>query len=175
MNVAESVAVHRRRRRDPRPLDRVPPGEGARVARRRLGRRRPRSRQGSPWRRCFGNRLRRRSQQLLPARDERADAGVCRGVGVRPGGIRIQPGRLYRARGGGARGRPVGNICPAGADRVPLGADPGRGRGRRAHERALPRLARAGRDDVPARAPGRLRLQHGLGRGGSRASAARSG
>ena len=35
----------------------------------------------------------------------------------------------------------------------------GRGRGRRAHEGPLPRLAREGRDGLPARAPGRVRVQ----------------
>ena len=41
---------------------------------------------------------------------------------------------------------------------------PRRGRGRRAHEGALPRLARAGRHGLPPRAPGRLRVQPRVGR-----------
>ena len=53
------------------------------------------------------------------------------------------------------------------ADRLRLGAPPRRGRGRRAHEGALPGLARQGRHRLPARAPGRLRVQHGGGRGTS--------
>ena len=47
----------------------------------------------------------------------------------------------------------------SGADRLPLRADHRRGRGRRAHEGALPRLAREGRHGLSARAPGRLRVQ----------------
>ena len=55
------------------------------------------------------------------------------------------------------------DLRAAGADRLPLRADHRRGRGRRAHEGALPRLARARRDRLPARAPGRLRVQRRVG------------
>ena len=55
-----------------------------------------------------------------------------------------------------------GDVRAPGADRLPLGADRRRGRGGRAHEGALPRLARARRDRVPARAPGRVRVQPGV-------------
>ena len=48
---------------------------------------------------------------------------------------------------------------------------PRRGRGRRAHEGALPRLACAGRDRLPARAPGRVRVQPRVGARGSPTSA----
>ena len=59
----------------------------------------------------------------------------------------------------GAGGGPRRGLRAPAADRLPLRADRRRGRGRRAHEGALPRLARAGRDRLPARAPGRLRVQ----------------
>ena len=59
--------------------------------------------------------------------------------------------------------RSRGRVRAPPANRLPLRAHPGRGRGRRAHEGALPGLARAGRHRLPARAPGRLRLQHRVG------------
>ena len=138
-------SVRRRRSRNPRALDRVPPREGAARARPRLRLGHRRARQGASGRRRVGHRVRRRPQQLLPAGDERADAGVRRGLGVRPRGVCVQRGRLHRARGVGAGSRPGRDVLASGADRLPLRADRRRGRGRRAHEGALPRLARAGR------------------------------
>ena len=117
-----------------------------------------------PGRGRDGDRLRRRPQQLLPARDERADAGVRRGVGVRPRGVPLQRRRLHRPRAAGAGERPHRRLRAPPADRLPLRPLPRRGRGRRAHEGALPRLAREGRHRVPARAPGRLRVQPRVGR-----------
>ena len=130
------------RRRDPRPLDGLPPGQGAAHPRHRLGQRHPRRRQDRPGRRRVRHRLRRRPQQLLPARDVRADAGLRRGLGVRSRGLRLQPGRLHRARPRAAGRRPDGGLRAPPAHRLRLRADPRRGRGRRAHEGALPRLAR---------------------------------
>ena len=69
-------------------------------------------------------------------------------------------GSGYVALGDGAQEEDLdrGLRAPA-ADRLRLRADHRRGRGGRAHARALPRLARAGPERVPARAPGRLRVQ----------------
>ena len=160
----KSSPLRRRRRRHPRPLHRLPPGEGALRARSRLrgGRRRPR--EVAAGRRSLRNRLRGRPQQLLPAGDERAHAGLRRGLGVRPGRLRVQRGRLHRARPAGAGAGPRGDVRAPGADRVPLDLHHRRGRGRPPHEGALPRLARAGRHRLPARVPGRLRVQPGLRR-----------
>ena len=59
----------------------------------------------------------------------------------------------------GAGARPHRDVRAPGADRVPLGAIAGEAEVD-AHMKALfPRLARAGCDDLPARAPGRLRVQ----------------
>ena len=137
----------------------------------RLGQRHPRRRQDRTRRRRVGHRLRRRPQQLLPARDVRADAGLRRGLGVRSGGLRLQPGRLHRARPGAPGVGPHGGLRAPPAHRLRLRADPRRGRGRRAHEGALPRLAREERDRLPAREAGRLRVQPRLGRRASSASA----
>ena len=131
----------------------------------RLRRGRDRAREVRARRGRDGDRLRRRPQQLLPARDERADAGVRRGVGVRPRGVPLQRRRLHRTRAAGAGERPHRRLRAPPADRLSLRPVPRRGRGRRAHEGALPRLARAGRHRVPARAPGRLRVQPRVGRG----------
>ena len=128
-------------------------------------RRRRRRRQGDARRRRHRDRLRRRPQQLLPAGDERADAGVRRGLGVRPGGVPLQRRRLHRARPAGAGARPRRRLRAPGADRLPLGAHRRRGGGRRPHEGPLSRLARQGRHRLPARAPGRVRLQPRVGRG----------
>ncbi len=111
-----------------------------------------------------GHRLRCRAQQLLPARHERADAGLRGGVGVRSRGLPLQRRRLHRARPRRAGARPRRRRRAAGADRLPLGADRRRGGRRRPHEAPLPRLARQGRHRLPARAPGRLRLQPRVGR-----------
>ena len=119
----------------------------------------------TPGRGRDGHRLRRRPQQLLPARDERADAGVRRGLGVGSRGLPLQPRRLHRARRRGAGARPHRGPRAPRADRLPLRADHRRARGRRPHEGALPRLARAGRHRLPARAPGRLRVQPRVRRG----------
>ena len=81
-----------------------------------------------------------------------------------PGGVRIQPRRLHRARRGSTGVGSHGDLRAPGTDRLPLRAHPRRGGGRRAHEGSLPRLAREGRHRVPPRAPGRVRLQHGLRR-----------
>ena len=60
----------------------------------------------------------------------------------------------------------ISPLCPsATADRLPLRPLSRRGRGRRVHEGAFPGLAREGRDRVSPRAPGRLRVQHGVGAG----------
>ena len=61
------------------------------------------------------------------------------------------------------------------ADRLRLDLSCGRGRGRRAHEGAVPRLARQGRHRLPARAPGRLRLQPRLRARACRPSAESTG
>ena len=118
-----------------------------------------------PGCRRIGHRLRRRPQQLLPARDVRADAGVRRGLGVGSRGLRVQPGRLHRARPGAPGVGPHAGLRAAPADRLPVRAHPRRGRGRRAHEGALPRLACEERDGLPARAAGRVRVQPRLGAG----------
>ena len=76
--------------------------------------------------------------------------------------------RLHRARPAGAGERPHCRLRAAPADRLPLRPLSRRGGGRRSHEGALPRLARAGRDRLPARAPGRVRVQPRVGRRGSR-------
>ena len=135
-----------------------------RVARGRLGRRRPRPREVARRRRRLGHRVRRRAQQLLPAGDERAHAGLCRGVGVRSRRVPLQRRRLHRARRAGAGAGPRRDVRAPAADRLPLRADRGRGGGRRAHEGSLPGLARAGRDHLPPRAPGRIRVQPRVGR-----------
>ena len=121
-----------------------------------------------PGRGSVRDRLRRRPEQLLPAGDERAHAGVRRGVGVGSRCVRLQPGRLHRARRLGPGGGPDRDVRAAGAHRLRLRADPRRGRGRRAHEGALPRLARPGRHGLPAREAGRVRVQPRLGRGACR-------
>ena len=110
-----------------------------------------------------GHRVRSRPQQLLPAGDERAHAGVRRGLGVRSSGVPLQLGRVHRARRPGAGVGSRGHVRATGADRLSLRAHHRRGRRRRAHEGALPRLARAGRHDLPPRAPGRLRVQRRVG------------
>ena len=164
----ESASFHslpRHRSRHPRPLDGLPPGEGAAHAWSRLGQRHPRRRQDRSRCRRIGHRLRRRPQQLLPARDVRADAGVRRGVGVGSRGLRVQPGRLHRPRPGAPGVGPHAGLRAAPADRLPVRAHPRRGRGRRPHEGALPRLARKERDGLPARAAGRVRVQPRLGAG----------
>ena len=117
-----------------------------RSARSGIGRGRRRPRQVEAGRRRVRDRVRRRPQQLLPAGDERAHAGLRGGLGIGPGGLPLQLGRLHRARCAGAGVRSRGDLRAPGADRLPLGADHGRGRGRRAHEGALPGLARPGRD-----------------------------
>ncbi len=85
-------------------------------------------------------------------------------------------GRLHRARARGAGVGPRSDLRAPGADRLPLEAHR---RARREvdalHEGALPGLARQGRDGLPARAPGRLCLQQGLGPGPRSASARREG
>ena len=53
-----------------------------------------------------GHRLRRRAQQLLPAGNVRADGRQRRGLGVRPGRVPLQLGRLHGARAGGPGVRP---------------------------------------------------------------------
>ena len=110
-------------------------------------------------RRRVRDRLRRRAQQLLPARDERADGRVRGDLGVRPGGVPLPRLGLHRARPGGAGARPRRGARAPPADRLRLGADHRRGGGRRAHARAVSRLARRGPDRLPARAPRRLRVQ----------------
>jgi glycine/D-amino acid oxidase-like deaminating enzyme len=65
----------------------------------------------------------------------------------------------YIALGARCRSRPDRDLRAAGADRATAPSSSRRGRGRRAHEGALPRLAGAGRHGLPARAPGRLRVQ----------------
>src|SRR5207253_1374327 len=67
------LQVRRRRCGHPRPLDRLPPRGGASEPRPRLRPRRGRAREARARRRSVGDRVRRRPQQLLPARDERAD------------------------------------------------------------------------------------------------------
>ena len=60
-----------------------------------------------------------------------------------PGGVPLQLGRLHRAGRAGAGVGSHRDVRAPGADRLPLRARHGRGRGRRAHEGALPGLARA--------------------------------
>ena len=122
------------------------------------------SRRRRPGAGATGHRLRRRPQQLLPARDERADAGLRRGVGVRSRGVPLQRGRLHRARRRRCR-RATSPPTFERQERIGYRSelDRRRGRGRRAHEGALPRLAREGRHRLPPRAPGRLRLQRRVG------------
>ena len=64
----------------------------------RIGRRHRRAREVGARRGGLGDRVRRRPEQLLPAGDGRAHAGVRRGLGVRPGRVSLQPGRLHGAR-----------------------------------------------------------------------------
>ncbi len=80
-----------------------------------------------------------------------------------PDGVPLQRRRLHRARRAGAGGRSRGHVRASGADRVPVGAHHGCGRGRRAHEGPVPRLARTGRHRLPPRAPGWLRVQRRVG------------
>ena len=69
-------------------------------------------------------------------------------------------GSGYVALGGRlAGGGPHDGARAPAADRLPVGADPRRGRGQRPHARAVRRLARARAQRLPARARGRLRLQ----------------
>ena len=113
-------------------------------------------------RRRVGDRLRGRPQQLLPAGDVRADGGLRRGVGVGSGGAPLPRQRLHRARSAGAGERPGRGLRAPAADRLPVRAVRGRRGGRRAHARAVPRLARARPDRLPARARRRVRLQPGV-------------
>ena len=110
----------------------------------RLGRRHRRPRQGEPGDRCDRDRLRRRPQQLLPAGDERAHAGVRRGVGVRSRGVPLQRRSATSRSAPRCRSPTSSAVRAAGADRLPVGADRRRGRGRRPHEAPLPGLARQG-------------------------------
>ena len=159
MSIPETAPVRRRRGRHPRALHGLPPREGATRSRCRLGRRHRRPRQVEAGRRGIRHRLRRRPQQLLPAGDERAHAGLRRGLGVGSRGVPLQLGRLHRT---GRAGPGVGShrdVRAPGAHRLPLRAHHRRGRGRRAYEGALPGLARARGDDLPSRASGRVRVQ----------------
>ena len=156
------VRLRRHRRRHPRPLDRLPPRARARGPWPRRGLRHRRPRQALPRRRRVRHRVRRGAQQLLPAGDERADGRERRGVGVRPGRVRLQLRRLHRARRAGAGVRPHRGLRAPAAHRVRVRADPRRGRGRRAHEGDVPRLAGQGRHRLPARAQGRVRVQRRL-------------
>ena len=157
-----SVLVDRGGR--PRPLDRL--------ASRSQGHRRARRRQDRSGRRRVRHRLRRRPQQLLPAGHGRADGRVRGDLGVRPRGVPLPRLGLHRARPGRAGARPRRGPRAPPAHRLRLRADHGRGRRRRAHARAVPRLARQGPHGLPARAPRRLRVQQGVdarpGRQGAR-------
>ena len=138
-------------------------GTGARGPRPRLRRRHRDPREVAPRRRRVRHRLRRRAQQLLPARHAGAHAGLRRGLGVRSGRVLLQPRRLHGDRAAGAGGRPHGRLRAPAEDRLRLDVRHGRGRVRHVHEEALPGLARQGRDRRPARAQGRLRAQPRLG------------
>ena len=70
--------------------------------------------------------------------------------------------RLHRARLREPGGRPDGRARAPRAPRLRLDARDRRGRGARAHARALPRLAGGRPRGLPARAPRRLRLQQGV-------------
>ena len=80
----------------------------------------PRRRQAEPRGGRVGHRLRRRAQQLLPAGDERAHAGLRGGLGVRPGRLRVQPRRVHGARRRGPGRRPDRHRGAPGANRLPL-------------------------------------------------------
>ena len=112
------VTLRRRRRRHPRALHCLSPREGAERPRHRLRRGHRRARQEPPGRGRHGHRVRRRPQQLLPARDERADAGLRRGLGVGPRRVSLQPGRLRRARAGGAGAGSRRGLRAPGAHRL---------------------------------------------------------
>ena len=134
-------------------------------------------RRGGP----VGSRLRGDPQQLLPARDARADGAFGPGLGVRPRGVPLPPGGLPAGRTrGDARGR---RDDPRAAARDRLHLRPHRGRGRvpRVHGVDLPRLAGEERVGRLAREEGRLRREHavdaraaGQGRG-ARGSSDRAG
>ena len=111
-------------------------------------------------RRGLGHRLRSRAQQLLPAGDGGADAGVRRGLGVRSGCVPLPRGRLHRARRLRARSRTWSRRSSVSS---------GSATGRRSivgekevdapHEGAVSGLAGEGGDRLPARASGWVCLQ----------------
>ena len=87
------------------------------------------------------------------------DGPQRRRLGIRPGGVSLPPGRLPRRR----RRRPAGGFrahrrAPR-AHRLPGAARARRAGGLRLHARPLPGLARARAERLPARVPGRVRLQ----------------
>ena len=143
---------HRRGR--PRPLDRL--------ARRPQRRQPARRRQDRRRRRRLGDRLRDRAQQLLPAGDAGADGRLRRGLGVRARAAALPPLRLHRARARRAGRRSHRGLRAPAADRLSVAAVRRHRRGDRAHEVALPRLARPGPQRLPARVRRRLRLQPGV-------------
>ena len=128
------------------------------------------ARQVGAGRGSVGHRLRRRAQQLLPAGDERAHAGLRRGLGVRPGRLRLQPAsatwRSAPARPGVGSRR---DLRASGEDRLPLASSSSGEAEVDAYMKALfPDWRAKGVTVVPARAPGRLRLQQGLRHGPGR-------
>ena len=76
-----------------------------------------------------------------------------------PEAYALQPGRLHRPRPQGAGAAISRRPRAPRADRLPQRPDRRRGGRRRPHEGDVPGLARTGRDRLPPRAPGRLRVQ----------------
>ena len=79
-----------------------------------------------------------------------------------PAAFSLPPGRLHGPRSGASDRRPDSGARAPGADRLPVRPDRRRAGGARLHAAPLPRLARAGRARLPARAPRRVREQHGV-------------
>ena len=155
-----TCSVRHHRRWHARPVHGLAPGPRADRPGHRQRRGHPGPGQDRPRGGRVRDRLRHHPQQLLPARDARADGAQRRRVGIGPGRVLLPPGRLPADRTrGDARGRGP-DLRAAERDRLRVRPRRGNRRLPRLHDRPVPGLAGPRRHYGAAREAGRLRQQH---------------